>query len=316
MAWLRLILLLCGALFIGLLVWWERRRPRQAQNGGGARTGRSEPSFDMGPGADPGPEQGDRGEGPAQASAAGQGLRPAHALGGGFVVDQAPPEARARDRELRRPPPVIDWSDAEITVGSDPPMTGEQQPIPAPLADLPPLVVAWPPEAERRIVTLRILPARQDRLAGRALRQGLAGCGFRHGPFGIFHLPEADGRVVLSAASLVRPGILDPENMDFQRFAGINLFAVLPGPLPAELALNRLAAVAAELADRIAGRVQDESGAPFNGARLAEWRQRCLASMSSDYHASAATASGAAASGATGGAGVDGASEAAAGQAD
>ena len=30
MAWLRPILLLAGALFIAFLVWWERRRPRQA----------------------------------------------------------------------------------------------------------------------------------------------------------------------------------------------------------------------------------------------------------------------------------------------
>jgi len=55
----------------------------------------------------------------------------------------------------------------------------------SPAEPLPPLRVEWPADDERYIVTLRIVSARQDRLAGRALRQGLAGCGFRHGQLGI-----------------------------------------------------------------------------------------------------------------------------------
>ncbi len=43
MAWLRPILLLAGALFIALLIWWERRRPRQAPDSAAARTERSDP---------------------------------------------------------------------------------------------------------------------------------------------------------------------------------------------------------------------------------------------------------------------------------
>ena len=302
MAWLRPILLLASALFIGLIVWWERRRQR---SGGGARHERSEPSFGMGAGA--GPEtpnpSAEAAAGANGAMAGGHGaMAGGHAAmaGGGFIVEQSPGDGPVRDRELRRPPPVIDWSDAEITVGSAPSAPEAQAPDTPMIEDLPPLIVNWPPESERRIVSLRILPARQDRLAGRALRQGLAGCGFRHGPLAIFHLPESDGLVVMSAASLVRPGILDPDTMDFQRFAGINLFAVLPGPLPPEVTLERLAAVAAELADRIAGRVQDESGAPFNGARLAEWRQRCLAALSADPAAPAMPAPAVAAAGSEG----------------
>ena len=116
----------------------------------------------------------------------------------------------------------------------------------------PPLIVDWPDENARRIITLRIVPAGTERLAGRALRQGLTACGFQHGPFGIFHLPGDDGRVILSAASLVRPGTLDPAAMDFQRYPGVNIFAVLPGPLSAEMALQRLGQTALELAGRVA----------------------------------------------------------------
>jgi cell division protein ZipA len=282
MAWLRLILLLAGVLFIGLLMWWERRRQRQAAQPSPARGERSEPTFDAG------------GE-----AKAGQGAE----LAAGEPVS-APP---ARERESRRMPPVIDWSDAAATTDVDsPPSAAQVSPerggamvaAPAALPELPPLVVDWPPENDRRIVTLRIIPARQDRLAGRALRQGLTGCGFRHGQFGIFHLPLEDGRVVLSAASLVRPGMLDPTTMDFQRFSGINLFAVLPGPLSPEATLERLAAAAVELAARVEGRVQDENGVPLGPAEIAAWRQRCLRPFAAASAAGGAGGAGAAAAGA------------------
>ncbi len=165
------------------------------------------------------------------------------------------------ERETRGPPPVI-VSEAA-----------------APLAEPPPLLVDWPEEKSRRIVTLRVMPTGPDRLAGRLLRLGLAAGGFRHGPFGIFHLPGDDGRVILSAASLVRPGMLDPATMDFQNYPGVNIFAVLPGPLHAEPALQRLGQAALELAGRVAGRVQDDTGAPLSAAESGEWRRRILGAL-------------------------------------
>ena len=258
MAWLRPILLLAGALFIGLLVWWERRRPRQAPQVGASRAERSEPSLDLAVPTGAAPDAKPRGErAPAERSEVGE----------------------VRDRQLRRMPPVIGWSD-NVPTDQAPmaPMMAGTAGESAPGAQ-PELIVDWPAEDARRIVTLRILPARQDRLPGRALRQGLAACGFRHGQFGIFHLAGDDGRVVISAASLVRPGMLDPATMDFQRFAGINLFAVLPGPLSSEVALQRLGQVAVEVAARVGGRVQDESSAPFSAGEAGEWRRRCLSAL-------------------------------------
>jgi FtsZ-interacting cell division protein ZipA len=252
MIWLRPILLMAGALFIGVLIWWERRRPRQASDSLGTYRERSEPSLDLSATAavtqDPKP----------------RAERSAHDPAG-------TPEAR--DRELRRTPPVIGWPDDAPAdpIPAEPPLAEPSVP------ERPPnLIVDWPAEGVRRIVTLRILPVRQDRLGGRELRQGLAACGFRHGQFGIFHLPGDDGRVVISAASLVRPGMLDPATMDFQRFAGINVFAVLPGPVSPEVALQRLGQVAVEVASRVGGRVQDDSSAPFNAEQAGEWRRRCL----------------------------------------
>lgn len=258
MAWLRPILLLAGALFIGLLVWWERRRPRQAPELSVSRSERTEPALDL---------------------SAAAGVDSAASS----RVERAPSErsesGEARDRELRRTPPVIGWSDVALA-DQHPRMPGAAGAAGGVAQDVQPeLIVDWPAEDARRIVTLRILPARQDRLPGRALRQGLTACGFRHGQFGIFHLPGDDGRVVISAASLVRPGMLDPATMDFQRFAGINMFAVLPGPLTSEVALQRLGQVAVEVAARVGGRVQDESSAPFSAGEAGAWRRRCLSAI-------------------------------------
>jgi FtsZ-interacting cell division protein ZipA len=141
------------------------------------------------------------------------------------------------------------------------------------------MIVDWPDEKARRIVTLRIVPPGTDGLPGRAVRQALSACGFRHGEFGIFHLPDDDGRVILSAASLVLPGTLDPAAMDFQRFSGLNVFAVLPGPVSADLALERLGQLALELAGRLSARVHDDLSAPLGASNAGAWRRRMLATL-------------------------------------
>lgn len=263
MSALRWILLLAGLLFLAGLALWERRRPRQARGDGHAPAERGL--------ADACPE-------PAPAE-------PVHAAAAGHV---APVPAGNPDEPLK----VIDWSRArriEPEIPFDVPVLAAAparlepgiavDEIPAPFAGAraepqlgpatrPSLVVEWPPEGERRIVNLRVVPVRVDRFAGRALRLSLAAAGFEHGRFGIFHLPGPHGRAIVSAASLNRPGILDPENMDFQRFGGLNLFAVLPGPLPPGVAVDRLVDAACDIAQRLEGRVQDESGMPLDVERL------------------------------------------------
>jgi len=96
----------------------------------------------------------------------------------------------------------------------------------------------------------------------------------------IFHLAAPDGRVILSAANLANPGELDPRTMDFQRFAGINLFAVLPGPLEAEATAQRLVRVASEMARRLDATIQDEEGTAVEPAQLQHLAARLLARAS------------------------------------
>jgi FtsZ-interacting cell division protein ZipA len=154
-------------------------------------------------------------------------------------------------------------------------------PPPAPA----PLLVDWPPDGERHIVALRIVPASEERLSGRAVRLAITACGFVHGRFGIFHQPDADGRALLSVASLSKPGILDPINMDFQRLTGISLFTVLPGPLAPADALDHLVGIARELSLRLPARVQDEQGQPLDADRLEDLRGAMQRLSHSGLHA-------------------------------
>lgn len=137
----------------------------------------------------------------------------------------------------------------------------------------PQLTLAWPPEKERRIVTLRVVPKGDPRFAGRALRQAFNGCGFWHGPMEIFHLPDEQGRVLISAAALAQPGTFDPSIMDSQRFSGLNLFAVLPGPLPQREIFEELVHAARQLAERLSGVITDQHGEEITADRISRLRQ-------------------------------------------
>ena len=143
-------------------------------------------------------------------------------------------------------------------------------------ADVTPVVepiVEWPPDDQRRVVALRLVAPPPERLAGRALRLALASEGFILGKFQIFHKPDDQGRAVLSAANLSKPGTFDLETMDVQRFGGLSLFAVLPGPKPPLKAFEELLTTARNLNERLQGALQDERGGPLTPTRIATIRE-------------------------------------------
>ena len=174
---------------------------------------------------------------------------------------EAPLPART---ESTRSEPYIGEGGVELS----PVRVFEEQPVHGPQ-----IVLAWPSEAERRIVTLRVVPLGEPRFAGRSLRQAFASAGFWHGPLEIFHLPDEQGRVIVSAAALAQPGTFDPSIMDSQRFSGINLFAVLPGPLSEREAFDELVRAARTLAERLEAGITDQHGEELTPPRIARLRQ-------------------------------------------
>ena len=83
----------------------------------------------------------------------------------------------------------------------------------------------------------------------------------------------SEGRVVVSAAALAQPGTFDPSIMDSQRFSGLNLFAVLPGPKPERETFDELVHAARQLAERLDGTLTDQHGEELTPQRIARLRQ-------------------------------------------
>jgi FtsZ-interacting cell division protein ZipA len=279
MAALRWILLLTGLVFLGALTIWELRRQRQSPRDESApEHNRSEPAL-----------------GPVEAQSAAASPRPAgdgrRRLMPPLQVDLPPPELNEAQSTSAAVDalPVFDFRDSAAQMSAPP--AGEASAEPPALEPPPPeadtvvdnageseagnaaLVIDWPPDGERHIVSLRIVSGPQQRLSGRAVRLAITASGFVHGRFGIYHQPGLDGRSLLSVASLNKPGILDPANLDFQRLTGISLFTVLPGPLPPTAALDHLLHTARDLSERLQAQLQDEHGQVLDAERLESLRE-------------------------------------------
>jgi FtsZ-interacting cell division protein ZipA len=153
-------------------------------------------------------------------------------------------------------------------------------PLPPEAFEIPEPIVEWPDDSVRKIIALRLVSGTGERFQGRAVRQALAAEGFQIGKFEIFHKPGPDARAVLSAASLTKPGTFSLNTMDGQRYGGLSLFAVLPGPLSPVETFDELLLTARSLNDRLRGALQDERGEPLTPTRSASIRDG-LASASS-----------------------------------
>jgi cell division protein ZipA len=285
---LRWTLLILGVIFVAALAWWERRRPHQASRQApyiGAGEPRpapnSEPSW--GPdieasnpraGRDPTltlPEIRVREREPTPPRDLPVVEIPGDSMVGPHVgVDPDPVEEEFTDEEVEAEEPEV----AEAAVGSmvadapaaEPEVTAPEPP--PPITHTEPPIVEWPPEEQRTLVALRLVARPPERFQGRAVRQALAAEGFVLGALDIFHKPDAQNRAVLSAASLTKPGTFDLETMDTQRFVGLNLFAVLPGPRSPQRAFEDLLLTARMLNERLEGALQDERGGPLTPTRI------------------------------------------------
>jgi cell division protein ZipA len=283
---LRWTLLILGVIFVAALAWWERRRPHQASRqapyigaGESRPAANTEPSW--------GPD--------IEASNPRAGRDPTLTLPEIRVREPAPPrdlpvveipddsmvaprvgrepdpvEEEFADEEVEAEEPERDEAAIEPMVADAPAAEPEVKApeLPPPIVNTVPPTVEWPPEEQRTVVALRLVARPPERFQGRAVRQALAAEGFVLGALDIFHKPDAENRAVLSAASLTKPGTFDLETMDTQRFVGLNLFAVLPGPRSPQRAFEDLLLTARMLNERLEGALQDERGGPLTPTRI------------------------------------------------
>jgi cell division protein ZipA len=129
--------------------------------------------------------------------------------------------------------------------------------------------------SEQKIVAIRLV-APADRIEGLALRAALEAEGLEFGRYAVFHRQRSDGRMLYSVASLLEPGSFDLERMAAQRFPGISIFAVFPGPVDAPQAFDDMLATARRLAERLGGVLQDERGSSMTAQRVLSLREELV----------------------------------------
>jgi len=283
---LRWTLLIIGVLFVVILAWWERRRPHQAsrqaphiseeprpvaaEDWGTSASVAREPSLtlpeirtDARPAAPSAPWTVDRERTSPKELPIVE--IPDDSLIGLRVDDG--PEVEDEEIDEIGEDGLADVAEGvgEAVIVEPPPAAPE---VPPPPSEFVKPIVQWPPEDQRTIVSLRLVARPPDRFRGNLLRQALAAEGFVLGEFDIFHKPDANNRAVLSASNLSKPGTFDIETMDTQRFVGLSLIAVLPGPKSPQKAFDDLLMAARTLNERLEGALQDDKGGPLTPMRI------------------------------------------------
>ncbi|HMA11448.1 MAG TPA: cell division protein ZipA C-terminal FtsZ-binding domain-containing protein [Steroidobacteraceae bacterium] len=254
MSELRVALIVLGAVFLAVLLLWERRRAsRQARPAPPPELSATSPA--------PVPPRTRRMEPSIEDFSPGEAELP-----GSLDVPTIHPVEPVRVEVMREV--AVDVPAAAAAARIDAP-AARAEPAPGDMAFPATPVIRWPPPRTERVLTVRLVRADGQALAGRALRLALEAAGMVHGPQRIYHRVDVEGVVRASAANLVRPGSLDPSQMDAQEFRGLSLFAILPGPVPAMQMLDDLLQLARTVAGRVGAVVQDEQGALLEGERLA-----------------------------------------------
>ncbi|MBS0422500.1 MAG: hypothetical protein JSR66_32635 [Proteobacteria bacterium] len=296
---LRWTLLIIGVVFVVTLAWWERRRPHQASRQAPHISDDPRPVVTDGWGT----TEGVSGASPREPSLTLPEIRtdartrPSAPAPLPIHVERAPTSPRELpvveipddpidelrvddehvnvdnehvevDRLDEEEEELLDEVLEEEAVAIVEPPAAPAPVLPPPPSEFPRPLVEWPPEDQRTLVSLRLVARPPDRFRGNLLRQALSAEGFVIGDFDIFHKPDADNRAVLSAASLTKPGSFDLETMDTQRFTGLNLFAVLPGPKSPQKAFEDLLMAARMLNERLEGALQDDRGGPLTPMRI------------------------------------------------
>ncbi len=150
----------------------------------------------------------------------------------------------------------------------------------APLAAKPAAVPAPERSAKltdkRKMIALRLSAVPPERYPGSQLRSALEFLGLRHGRYGIFHRLDGNGVSIVSVASMVEPGAFDLATMADSPFAGVTLFAMLPGPLPGTEMCDQIFDCARQLEAALGGALHDERGAPLTDLRIEAIRDEAL----------------------------------------
>lgn len=164
------------------------------------------------------------------------------------VVELDPLELRTDDPDPLSPAPAAPPRPEPSTVAPKPVRAPE-------LADEPQAGL------EDKVIVLNIAATDGRLFGGRLLVEALEAAGMRYGERSIYHrvLDTRRGPVALfSAANILRPGTLAPEEVDSIQSPGLALFLQLPGPYDGLAAFEQMLETARRLADQLDVKLLDE----------------------------------------------------------
>lgn len=144
-------------------------------------------------------------------------------------------------------------------------------------------IIQQPPaEAEalpEMIVTLRLMARDQGGFPAEQLILALREHGLRHGKYGIFHAHDEVDDVIYSVANLVEPGTFNLAQLRTDRYPGISLFLVLPGPRDPLEAFDSMISLGKSLALEFSGELLDEQGGILSVPRERYLREEIISSQ-------------------------------------
>jgi cell division protein ZipA len=272
---LRWILIICGALLLlGIYLWGRVNNRKSSTTRESLSRTRSEPQLEPAPMFEPAPLGAADFESAELDSDEGE------------LVADTPEPARAPASQpyeaRRRVEPTFDDQRFDADQSYDPIIDDENMTAELPAREstpAPTLAMSESPAPRRierrKIIALR-LAAPSQHYAGQQLLEALAAEGLQYGKYDVFHRYAEDGAVVFSVASMVEPGTFDVDHMPGTNYAGITLFAQLPGPIPGVHALQELITCGKRLLEVVGGTLQDERGVPLTVHRTERLRQEVV----------------------------------------
>lgn len=129
------------------------------------------------------------------------------------------------------------------------------------------------------IVTLRLMARDRGGFPAEQFILALREHGLRHGRYGIFHAHDESEDVVYSVANLVEPGTFNLAQVKTDRYPGISLFLVLPGPRDPLEAFDSMISLGKSMALEFSGDLLDEQGGILSVPRERYLREEIISSQ-------------------------------------
>lgn len=202
--------------------------------------------------------------------------------GGGWVEDvkrlptedesakHAPPTPKVEEVDVLLADDDDGWIDDVRPIRRDHSKTRSDSPERADVAASPQEEPGQPEE----LLIIHVTAEPGSFFAGADIEEAFAANDLSFGVMQIYHRKADRGEPLFSVINMIKPGVFDPERFPELETPGISLFMQLPGPEQPMVAFRALSDCAQRLAERLGGRLQDESHSTLTTQTLGHYEER------------------------------------------